>query len=87
MKLDTDPVLGHYRPMPVISSSMSSLTQVLGVDLRKFLLEENDPSLLSLATNLAQKAGLSIDIEILRKQIRDENLDPQVRVANLRSMA
>lgn len=87
MKLDTDPVLGHYRPMPAISSSMSNLTQVLGEDLRNFILEENDPSLLSLATNLAQKAGLSIDIEILRKQIRDENLDPQVRVANLRSMA
>ena len=79
MKLDTDPVLGHYRPMPAISSSMSNLTQVLGEDLRSFLLEESDPELLSLATNLAQKAGLSIDAEILRKQIEDEQLDPQVR--------
>ncbi|MDG0965147.1 MAG: HEAT repeat domain-containing protein [Opitutales bacterium] len=87
MKLDTDPVLGHYRPMPAISSSMSNLTKVIGKDLRTFLLEENDPSLLSLATNLAQKAGLSIDADILRKQIIDENLDPQVRVANLRSLA
>ncbi|MDG1326736.1 MAG: HEAT repeat domain-containing protein [Opitutales bacterium] len=87
MKLDTDPVLGHYRPMPAISSSMSNLTKVIGKDLRTFLLEENDPSLLSLATNLAQKAGLSIDEDILRKQIIDENLDPQVRVANLRSLA
>ncbi|MBT3666926.1 MAG: c-type cytochrome [Opitutae bacterium] len=87
MKLDTDPVLGYYRPMPVISSSMSNLTQILGEDLRDFLLEESDPSLLSLATNLAQKAGLSIDAEILRNQIIDKNLDPQVRVANLRSMA
>jgi quinoprotein glucose dehydrogenase len=86
MKLDTDPVLGHYRPMPAISSSMSNLNQVLGEDLRSFLLEETDPELLSLATNLAQKAGLSIDAEILRKQIEDEQLDPQVRVANLRSL-
>ncbi len=87
MDLDTDPVLGHYRPMPAISSSMSNLTQVLGKDLKIFLLEESDPKLVSLATNLAQKVGLSIDAAILRKQIMDNNLDPQVRVANLRSLA
>ena len=87
MKLDTDPILGHYRPMPAIVSSMSNLTQAIGEDLRAFLLDESDPLLLSLATNLAQKAGLLIDSEIMRKQIKDTNLDPQVRVANLRSLA
>ena len=87
MKLDTDPVLGHYRPMPVISSSMSSLTSVLGKDLKGFLMQKNDPKLVSLATNLAQKIGLSMDADILRNQIMNNQLDPQVRVANLNSMA
>ena len=86
MKLDTDPVLGHYRPMPAIASSMSNLTQVIGEDLRSFLVEESDPTLVSLATSLAQKAGLSLNSVILGKQIKDTQLDPQVRVANLRSL-
>ena len=85
MKLDTDLVLGHYRPMPN-PSSMSNLTQVIGEDLRSFLVEESDPTLVSLATSLAQKAGLSLNSVILGKQIKDTQLDPQVRVANLRSL-
>ena len=87
MELDTDPVLGHYRPMPTIASSMTSLTSVIGDDLKQFLLEKNDPGLTSLATNLAQKIGLSMDAEILRSQIQDSDSDPQIRVANLNSMA
>lgn len=87
MKLDTDPVLGHYRPIPAISSSMSSLNNVIGADLKNFLIEQTDPDLKSLATNLAQKIGLSMDADLMRSQISDKNLDAQVRVANLNSMA
>jgi putative membrane-bound dehydrogenase-like protein len=87
MALNTDPVLGHYRPMPSSLSSMGSLSTVIGEDLKTFLLQQEDPQLLSLATNLAQKAGLSMDPQILRKQISDPNLDPQVRVANLQGLA
>ncbi len=87
MELDTDPILGHYRPMPAISSSMTSLRNILGDDLKKFLMGGYEPDLISLATNLAQKMGLSMDVQILRKQIKDHNLDAQVRVANLNSMS
>ena len=86
MELNTDPVLGHYRPMPAVSSLMSDLSSVIGSDLTNFLLEQDDPVLLTLATNLAQIAGLSIDPPVLRKQIKDSNLDSQVRVANLKGL-
>ncbi len=86
MKLNTDPVLGHYRPLPAVSSLMSDLSSVIGAELKNFLLKQNDPVLVTLATNLAQKAGLSIDPPVLRKQIRDSNLDSQVRVANLKGL-
>ena len=48
MELDTDPVLGHYRPMPTIASSMTSLTSVIGDDLKQFLLEKMTPASLHL---------------------------------------
>jgi putative heme-binding domain-containing protein len=55
--------------------------------LKNFLIEQTDSDLKSLATNLAQKIGLSMDADLMRSQISDKNLDAQVRVANLNSMA
>ena len=87
MDLNTDPVLGHYRPMPATSSSMGNLSSAIGEDLKSFLLQQEDSKLLTLATKLAQKAGLSLDPQVLRKQINNLELDPQVRVANLQGLA
>jgi len=85
--LDTDPVLGHYRPVPVASASLAEVADQIGDRIKALLEKEKEPKLASLLSSFAGKAGLSLDSKILRKQALDAKLDPEVRVANLKGLA
>ena len=84
--LDTDPVLGHYRPTPASEVELPEIVSKAGDDLKSLLEKEKDPKLASLLSAFARKAGLSLDIAILRQQVSDKKLDPEVRIANLKGL-
>ena len=84
--LDTDPVLGHYRPTPASEVGLPEIVSKAGEDLKSLLEKEKDPKLASLLSAFARKAGLSLDIGTLRQQVSDKNLDPEVRIANLKGL-
>jgi quinoprotein glucose dehydrogenase len=86
VSLDTDPVLGHYRPSPASSVGLAEIARKVGDNLKALLEKENDPKLASLLSSFAQKSGLSLNLGILRKQVLDRKLDPEVRVANLKGL-
>lgn len=81
--LDTDPVLGHYRPVSPSKVGLRYVSAEIGPGVKILLEEEKDPMLASLLSLFAQKAGLSLDSSTLRKQVADVQLAPEVRVANL----
>ncbi|MFT5465738.1 MAG: quinoprotein glucose dehydrogenase [Verrucomicrobiales bacterium] len=85
--IDTDPVLGHYRPQVVTDRSKEGLAAALTAGLRRFLTEKHDPKLVALATNLANEIGVALDESTLLKQVVDTSLDADVRVATLDSLA
>ena len=84
--LDTDPVLGHYRPSPASLVRLPEVVSKIGDDLKSLLEKEKDPKLASLLSSFAQRAGLSLDLGILREQVSNKKLDPEVRVANLKGL-
>ena len=84
--LDTDPVLGHYRPVVPSSVSLADVSGEIGQSIKELLEKEKDPKIASLLSSFAQKSGLSLDSETLRKQVVDTKLDPEVRVANLKGL-
>jgi len=84
--LDTDPVLGHYRPVKASPISLAEVVSKIGNDIKLLLEEEKEPKVASLLSSFAQKSGLSLDSETLRKQVVDTKLDPEVRVANLKGL-
>jgi quinoprotein glucose dehydrogenase len=83
LPLDTDPVLGHYRPTTPSSLNLQEISAKIGPGMKILLEKEKDPKLASLLSIFAQKVGLSLDSGTLRKQVVDQKLDPEVRVANL----
>ncbi len=84
--LDTDPVLGHYRPCSASTVGLTEVVGKIGGDLTPLLEKEKDPKLASLLSAFARKSGLSIDLATLRKQVTDPKLDPEIRVANLKGL-
>ncbi len=85
--IDTDPVLGHYRPQVVKGRTMKQLGVDLTGPLRRFIARKQDSSLTALATKLAGDCGVALDLATSRKQVADGTLDPELRVATLDSLA
>ena len=85
--IDTDPVLGHYRPQVVKGRTMKQLGANLTGPLRWFISLKQDPFLTALATKLAGDCGVALDLATSRKQVIDASLDAELRVATLDSIA
>jgi len=85
--IDTDPVLGHYRPQVVKGRTMKQLGSDLTGPLRRFISSKQDSSLTALATKLAGDCGVALDLATSRKQVFDVTLDAELRVATLDSIA
>ena len=86
MPMDTDPVLGHYRPTFKRAFSKSDLIAKHSTEIRSLVEKEKAPKLASILGKFVMESGISIDPEILRKQVVDLKLNPEVRAANLRSL-
>ena len=84
--LDTDPVLGHYRPTLKASFSRVDLIHSYGDSIREMAENEKLSKLVSLLGKFVLDAGISMNPEILRKQVLDSKLNPEVRASNLRSL-
>jgi putative heme-binding domain-containing protein len=84
--MDTDPVLGHYRPTLRTTFSRSDVVSSLGENIRQLVEKEKSPKLASLLGKFVMEAGISMDPVVLRKQVIDSNLNPEVRSSNLRSL-
>ncbi|MCB1202812.1 MAG: HEAT repeat domain-containing protein, partial [Verrucomicrobiae bacterium] len=85
--IETDPVLGHYRPQVVTDGrNFSSLVPSLGADLRKFLAESKDPDLTTLAMEFATTAKIELDPATLLAQAGNAELTPGLRVAVIESL-
>ncbi len=86
--IDTDPVLGHYRPQAVKEGrSFSALAPGLAEPLRKFLGDPHDPELIALALEFATGAKIELDPATLLAQAGNETLAPGLRVAVIESLA
>lgn len=85
--IETDPVLGHYRPQVVKEGrSFTALAPVLGGALRDFLAAPHDPEIITLAMEFATTAGIQLDPETLLAQAKNEKLTPALRVAVIESL-
>lgn len=85
--IETDPVLGHYRPQIVKEGrSFAALAPVLAPELRDFLAAPHDPELITLAMEFATTAGINLDPKTLLAQARNEELSPALRVAVIESL-
>lgn len=85
--IETDPVLGHYRPQSGEKDrSFAALSAAIGDPLRKFLTEPHDSELIALGIELATSAGIPLDPETLIAQVKNTKLSPELRVAVLESL-
>jgi quinoprotein glucose dehydrogenase len=84
--IDTDPVLGHYRPQVVKERTREQLSRELGATLTAFLSQKHDGKLIALGTRLANDLGIQLDEGTLRRQVKDTSLAAAVRVASLDSL-
>lgn len=86
--IETDPVLGHYRPQTAEADrSFSALTGPIGDPLRKFLTEPHNSELIALGIELATAAGIRLDAGTLITQVKNTKLTPELRVAVLESLS
>jgi len=82
----TDPVLGHYRPLPKAERTLAALGQEIDQDLRALLTDELPPQLSSLALKLASETGVRLEAKTLRSFATNKALAAEVRVAALDSL-
>jgi quinoprotein glucose dehydrogenase len=84
--IDTDPVLGHYRPQVSRERATEPFTRVLSDALPRFLHVEKEARLTALGTRLANELGIHLDETLLRRQAADTTQAEDVRVAALDSL-
>lgn len=85
--IETDPVMGHYRPQrEQRERRFSSLTPQLGEALRAFLAGPHDPELIALALDFATRAKIQLDPNTLLAHAGNSSLDPSLRVAVIESL-
>lgn len=82
----TDPVLGHYRPLPASERTLSALGKAIDADLRALLGRKLPAELSSLALTLADETGVRLDAKTLRTFALDKNFEAGVRIAALNSL-
>ncbi|MDC0275980.1 HEAT repeat domain-containing protein [Verrucomicrobiales bacterium] len=85
--IDTDPVLGHYRPQVNKERPMKSLGEMVQKELLSFISAKQDSDLKALAVGLASIAEVPMDEKTLREQVGDLSLASAVRVALLDNLA
>lgn len=87
-KIETDPVLGHYRPqVGGEGRPFTALGAVLGEELREFLNDSQDPELTTLAMEFATTAKIELDPATLLAQAGNASLAPGLRVAVIESLS
>ncbi|NRB75465.1 MAG: HEAT repeat domain-containing protein [Verrucomicrobiales bacterium] len=87
-QIETDPVHGDYRPIVLNTDrSLDSLTGVIGEDLREFLAQPHDPTLITLALELSTSIGVPLAEDTLIAQATNEDLPSNLRVAVLASLS
>ncbi|MEC7802718.1 MAG: HEAT repeat domain-containing protein [Verrucomicrobiota bacterium] len=86
LPMDTDPVLGHYRPTLKSTFTRSDFVKVHGEKIRTLVEKEKAPKLASILGRFVMEAGISMNPEVLRQQVLDKKLNPEVRASNLRSL-
>lgn len=79
--IETDPILGHYRPQ--IHVQRDALAIDLADSLPRFLSATQAPELIALGTQLANQLGVTLDETTLRRQVSNTELNAAVRVASL----
>lgn len=84
--IDTDPVLGHYRPQVVSGRTFAALAPVLAQDLRALIDREKNPELLALAMEFATLAGVELDPGTLLSQAANAKLSATLRVAVIETL-
>ena len=84
--IETDPVLGHYRPQVVKERSLEGLKTELAGVLPGFLEQKHDVKLIALATRLANELGVTLNEATLRRQVGNATLAAELRVASLDSL-
>jgi len=84
--IDTDPVLGHYRPQVVKGRTMKALGSAIADDLKRFLASSQPAPSIALGLQLAKDAGVTLDEATLRAQATNRDLTEDVRVAALNSL-
>ncbi|MAS96732.1 MAG: hypothetical protein CMO55_26370 [Verrucomicrobiales bacterium] len=85
--LETDPMLGHYRPLPESNRSMTSLGDAIDADLRGLFEKDLPANLSALALKLANASGVSLGAPILKNFVTDKHFADEIRVAALDSLA
>ena len=82
----TDPVLGHFRPLPAAERSLVALGKAIDGDLRALLARKLPAELSSLALTLADETGVRLDSKTLRTFALDTTFAAEVRIAALNSL-
>ncbi len=84
--IDTDPVLGHYRPQVVSGRSVAALAPVLAEQLHHLLDHETNPDLIGLAMEFATLSGVEMDPATLLSQAANTKLSPALRVTVIQTL-
>lgn len=82
----TDPVLGHYRPLAGSNRTMAGLGSFIESELKDLLASELPPNLAALGLKLADESGVMVDSSTLEALAKNQQLEPEVRVAALDSL-
>jgi len=85
--IETDPVLGHYRPQVVKEGrTFTALAPLLGDELRRFVTTSDDAELTTLAMEFATTAKIVLEPATLLAQAGNAELAPGLRVAVIESL-
>ena len=83
-----DAVLGHFRPVEIPGNQISALLSTdQKSDFQQFLSKEKNPSLVSLGTDVAQVLGIVLNSDLLRQQIRQNELSVLVRLSCMENLS
>lgn len=82
-----DAVLGHHRPLDPSPFDLTIHSSKHASDFLTFLANEMNPEIASLGTEVAKILGISLNPKLLRQQVTDIDLDPQVRIASLQTLS
>lgn len=86
--IETDPVLGRYRPQANTKGrTFDDISAAIGDPLRDFLTGPHSPELITLGMELATAAKVDLDPAMLMAQVKNTKLTGDLRVAILESLS